>query len=187
MIIYKSDDLAKWTEVMASDIDGTRFHGTNPRTGEIDQVFEFNRTASEILQELNICPAEMFDYIWQLQETYQKIDDVNKELRIRYDLSRIEAQNLQIYLHLNLPKRETGHPVRLETWKKYRDREIIFNEFYEDVNSGEERVRVCSDDYIMKDLVIKGKINFAKMFEILAQPKLANIIANCQPVKKVEV
>lgn len=184
MIIYKSDNIERWNEVMTSDVDGTRFHHINPRTGEIDQAFEFNRVAVEILQDTGLCAKEMFDFIWSLQETFNKIEEVNRELRNKYNLSKLEAQNLQIYFHLNLPKRKSGHPMQLATWKKCRSKEQIWEEYYANRT---DKIRVCNDRYIMKDLISKGKINFGAMLDFMQSPNFDNILAHCgEPVKKTE-
>ena len=187
MIIYKSDDIEKWNEVMTSDIDGTRFHCKNPRTGEIDHAFELNRTTPQILEDTGKCAKEMFEIIWNLQETYNKVDDVNRELRNRFNLSKIETQNMMIYFHLSLPKRENGHPMRLETWKKCRNREQIWQDYLLDNSSSADRINVVSEAYFMKDIITKGKINFSAMFDLISRPDFANIINNCnEPIKKTE-
>lgn len=185
MIIYRSDDITKWNEVMTSDVAGTRFY-CKTTTGEDDLGFEYERKVADILKDVNLCPKEMFEEIWNLQETFSTMTDVYNSIMNKYNLSRIEAQHILAYFHLNLPKNENGNPIQMKTWKKYRKKEQIFDEFYEDVNNQPDKIRICSDAYINRDLVKKGKINFGEMFNLMQSPNFANIMAHYEPVKKTE-
>lgn len=174
MIIFKSDDVAKWTELLLGDVEGTKFHMTNPRTGEEDQAFELKRTPAEILKHHGMCPMEMFDFLWETTENFDKMEMVNQVIRRRFDLSKIETQNLLTFFHLNLPKRESGHPVQLKTWKKWRNREDIVAAYTEDIRNGKDKIRICSDDYIMRDLIKNGKFNWTAAVALLNNPLFNN-------------
>lgn len=183
MIIYRSENIERWNEVMDSYVAGTRFY-CKTKTGEDDLGFEFERKVADILKDVNVCPAEMFDDIWQMQEAYTKMTDVYNTLMNKYDLSRIEAQHILLYFHLNLPKNEKGNPIQMQTWKKYRNREQIWREYINDVNNNPDKIRVCSDSYILKDMMKKGKINFGGLIDLMNRPDFANIIDHCAPIKK---
>ncbi len=182
MVIYKNDDIEKWNEIMASDVAGTRFYVINPKTGEEDLGFEFQRKVTDIFKEIGVCAAEMFNYVWDVQETFSKMEDVHTTIIKRYDLSKREIQDMLVYLHLNLPKNEKGYATPLTKWKKYRDRDSIYTAFVGDTNRHQQSA--YSDAYLMKSIITKGKINMSAMFDFGNLAKFRDITENCHPVSK---
>lgn len=160
MIIYKSDNVEKFNEILTSGMRGEIFDRINPRTEEIDLCFELHRRIEDILTELDKCPAELFDIVWDIEDTFNKMEDVYHTLLLKYDMSRKECKDLLEYLRLELPKNESGNSVRLSTWKKYRNKEEIKAMFID-----QSPRRVYSDKYLMARVVMKGKMKVSNFID----------------------
>lgn len=160
MIIYKSDNVEKFNEIVTSGMRGELFDKINPRTEEIDLAFELHRRIDDILNDINKCGGELFEEVFDIEETFSKMEDVYQTLLVKYNLSRKECKDLLEYLRLELPKNENNNPVRLTTWKKYRDKDALKTAFVTGSNKS-----VYSEKYLMSRLIMKGKVKLSNFVD----------------------
>lgn len=184
MIIYKSTNIERWNKVMLSDIAGHKFYCANPVTKVKDLGFELERKVPDMLIDINKSESDMFEEVWQLQEQATKMEDVYELLISKYDFGRQEVKNLLRYLCLCLPCNDKGNPVRLETWKKSRNKITIKSNFMRQSN-GDYDSSVHNFDYIIKQSFTDGGFNFQRMLHLFDSREIkCNILSAVSvPVK----
>lgn len=131
MKIFRSDDVAKFESILMACTLGRIFKAVNPRTGETEICFETNREPAELLSD-RIRLNEIFDEVWNLTEMYDQMSYVYDALMRKYDWSEVETRGLVRYLHLATPKNENGNQITLKSWKKCRNKDIIYEQFMSD-------------------------------------------------------
>lgn len=150
MRIFRSDDVAKFESILLACTKGRIFDAINPRTGQTEICFEANRHPSELLSD-RIRLKEIFDEVWNLTEMYDQMSYVYDALARKYDWSDSESQNMVKYLHLNPPRNEKGNPTTLKNWKKYRNKDIIYEQFMSDNTIV---TPTYSNDFVVKKMMM---------------------------------